>query len=166
MADIEKVHLAHMRAAFAYAELSSCTRKKVGAIIVKGTSIIDFGYNGTPSGWDNCCEEKVYESGVANEPDEKYPFVDESGRRYYLVSKPEVLHAEQNAFYKIGRSSRSADGATLYVTMQPCMQCTMDIIGHNIKEVFFAEEYRITDGIEYLRKHGIPVTHLRMDDED
>lgn len=137
MADPMLMHQAHMKTAYNYAELSSCVRKKVGALVVHGTSIIDYGYNGTPAGWDNCCEL--------------------DGK-----TKPEVIHAEQNAFYKIGKSNRSAEGATLYVTMVPCMGCAMDIIGYGIIEVFYCEEYRLTDGVDYLNAHGITVTQLTI----
>lgn len=138
MAKLKDVHIAHMLTAYNYAALSSCERKKVGALIVNGNSIIDFGYNGTPSGWDNCCETS-----------------DDT-------TKPEVVHAEQNCFFKIGKSNRSADGATLYVTMIPCFGCAVDIIGHGIKEVFYCEDYRLTEGKDYLIAHNIPVTQITI----
>ena len=119
-----------------WAENSYCQRRKVGALLVKDQMIISDGYNGTPSGFENCCED-------ANN-----------------VSLPYVLHAEANAITKVARSNNSSEGATLYVTASPCMECSKLIIQAGIKRVVYGEEYRIMDGIEILRKAGIEVVYL------
>lgn len=116
-----------------WAKNSYCTRRQVGAILVKDRMIISDGYNGTPSGFENVCE-------------------DENG-----VTKPYVLHAEANAITKVARSSNSSLGATLYVTASPCMECAKLIIQSGICRVVYLEEYRITDGVDLLRRAGIQV---------
>ena len=126
----------YMRMARTWAENSYCVRRKVGALLVKNQMIISDGFNGTPSGFENVCE-------------------DENN-----VSKPYVLHAEANAITKIARSHNSADGATLYVTTSPCMECSKLIIQSGIKRVVYGDEYRITDGLDLLRRAGIQVEHL------
>ena len=120
-----------------WAENSYCQRRQVGALIVKDKMIISDGYNGTPSGFENCCED-------ANN-----------------VSLPYVLHAEANAITKVARSNNSSEGATLYVTASPCMECSKLIIQAGIKRVVYGEEYRIMDGIEILKKAGIEVVYLK-----
>ncbi len=119
-----------------WAENSYCRRRQVGAIIVKDSMIISDGFNGTPSGFENVCE-------------------DESG-----VTKPYVLHAEANAITKVARSNNSSDGATLYVTASPCLECSKLIIQSGIKRVVFNELYRLSDGIDLLRRAGIEVIHI------
>ncbi len=119
-----------------WAENSYCVRRKVGALMVKDRMIISDGYNGTPSGFENQCE-------------------DENN-----VSKPYVLHAEANAITKVARSNNSSDGATLYVTASPCIECSKLIIQAGIKRVIYGELYRLTDGIDLLRRAGIEVTYL------
>ena len=126
-----------MRMARTWAENSYCQRRKVGALLVKDQMIISDGYNGTPSGFENCCED-------ANN-----------------VSLPYVLHAEANAITKVARSNNSSEGATLYVTASPCMECSKLIIQAGIKRVVYGEEYRIMDGIEILKKAGIEVVYLK-----
>ncbi len=126
----------YMRMARTWAENSYCERRKVGALLVKNNMIIADGYNGTPSGFENICE-------------------DENN-----VSKPYVLHAEANAITKIARSHNSSDGSTLYVTASPCMECSKLIIQSGIRRVVYGEEYRITDGLELLRRSGIEVIKL------
>ena len=121
----------YLRMAAIWAENSYCQRRKVGAIIVKDQMIISNGYNGTPSGFENVCE-------------------DESG-----ATKPYVLHAEANAITKVARSNNSSDGATLYVTSSPCMECAKLIIQAGVKRVVYNEQYRLTDGIDLLRRAGI-----------
>ncbi|MEA4984785.1 tRNA-specific adenosine deaminase [bioreactor metagenome] len=131
----------YMRMARIWAENSYCERRKVGALLVKNKMIISDGYNGTPSGFENKCE-------------------DENN-----VSKAYVLHAEANAISKIARSHNSSDGATLYVTASPCIECSKLIIQAGIKRVVYGEEYRIMDGVELLRKAGIEVELLKPDQE-
>ena len=117
-----------MKVAYQFAELSYAERKKVGAIIVKNKQIISFGYNGTPNGFDNCCE------------------ADKN------TTKKEVLHAESNAISKVAQSTISSSGATLYVTMSPCFDCSKLIIQSGIKKVYYCETYRDMTGIELLKK--------------
>ena len=126
----------YMRMARIWAENSYCQRRKVGALLVKNKMIISDGYNGTPSGFENDCE-------------------DENN-----LSKPYVLHAEANAITKVARSHNSSNGATLYVTASPCIECSKLIIQAGIKRVIFGEEYRIMDGVELLKRAGIEVIYL------
>ena len=134
----EDLDLRYLRMAEIWAENSYCTRRKLGALIVKDKMIISDGYNGTPSGFENVCE-------------------DENN-----VTKPYVLHAEANAITKIARSGNNSDGATLYVTDSPCIECAKLIIQAGIKRVIYAKEYRITDGVELLRRAGIEVKLLSI----
>lgn len=127
----------YLRMTRIWAENSYCQRRKVGAIIVKNSMIISDGFNGTPSGFENVCE-------------------DESG-----VTKPYVLHAEANAITKVARSNNSSDGATLYVTASPCMECSKLIIQSGIKRVVFNELYRLADGISLLERAGIECVHIQ-----
>ena len=128
----------YMQMARSWAENSYCERRKVGALIVKNKMIISDGFNGTPSGFENICE-------------------DENN-----TSKPYVLHAEANAITKVARSNNSSDGATLYVTASPCIECAKLIIQSGIKRVVFGEHYRITDGIDLLKRAGIEVVYLEV----
>ncbi len=126
----------YLRMASIWSENSYCLRRQVGALIVKDKMIISDGYNGTPSGFENVCE-------------------DENN-----VTKPYVLHAEANAITKIARSSNNSDGATLYVTDAPCIECSKLIIQAGIRRVVYAREYRLTNGVELLRRAGIDVLYL------
>ncbi len=126
----------YLRMARIWAENSYCVRRKVGAIIVKNSMIISDGYNGTPSGFENVCEE---EDGL---------------------TKPYVLHAEANAITKVARSNNSSDGATLYVTASPSLECSKLIIQAGIRRVVFNELYRLSDGIDLLRRAGIECVHI------
>ena len=126
----------YLRMARIWAENSYCVRRKVGAIIVKDSMIISDGYNGTPSGFENVCE-------------------DEEGH-----TKAYVLHAEANAITKVARSNNSSDGATLYVTASPCVECAKLIIQAGIHRVVFNELYRICDGIDLLNRAGIECVHI------
>lgn len=130
----------YLRMAKIWAENSYCTRRQVGALIVKNKMIISDGYNGTPSGFPNICEG---EDGL---------------------TLPYVLHAEANAITKIARSGNNSDGATLYVTDAPCIECAKLIIQSGIKRVVYACSYRLTDGIELLTKAGIEVEHMNIDE--
>jgi dCMP deaminase len=126
----------YLRMAAIWAENSYCQRRKVGAIIVKDKMIISDGYNGTPAGFENVCE-------------------DQDG-----VTKPYVLHAEANAITKVARSNNSSDGATLYITASPCVECAKLIIQSGIKRVVFQELYRLTDGIDLLNRANIECVHI------
>ncbi|MBR4757444.1 MAG: dCMP deaminase family protein [Bacteroidaceae bacterium] len=129
----DDLDLRYLRMASIWAENSYCTRRKVGALIVKDKMIISDGYNGTPSGFENICE-------------------DENN-----ITKPYVLHAEANAITKIARSGNNSDGATLYVTDAPCIECAKLIIQAGIRRVIYARAYRLTEGIELLQRAGIEV---------
>lgn len=132
---------AHMQVAETYANLSTATRLKVGAIVVKEDRIISIGYNGMPAGWDNNCEELIYR--IAEEP--------------ILKSKPEVLHAETNAIAKLARSSESGLNAIMFITHAPCLNCAKLIYQSGISKVYYRNSYRETTGIEFLLKGGIEV---------
>ena len=130
---MEKYDARYLEMAEVWAKNSYCRRRQVGALIVKDRMIISDGYNGTPSGFENVCE-------------------DENG-----VTKPYVLHAEANAITKVAKSGNSSDGATLFVTASPCLECSKLIIQSGIKRVVYRDEYRLTDGIDLLRRAGIEV---------
>ena len=123
-----------------WSENSYCSRRQVGALVVKNKMIISDGYNGTPSGFENVCE-------------------DENG-----VTKPYVLHAEANAITKIARSGNNSEGATLYVTDSPCIECAKLIIQAGIRRVIYARDYRLTDGVDLLRRAGIEVQLIPIPD--
>ena len=134
--------LRFLRMARIWAENSYCERRKVGALVVKDKMIISDGYNGTPSGFENVCE-------------------DENN-----VTKPYVLHAEANAITKLARSSNNSDGSTLYVTAAPCIECSKLIIQSGIKRVVYAEKYRLEDGINLLKKANIEVVYINPDEHE
>ena len=127
---------AYLRMAFEWAELSHCHRKKVGAIIVKDRMIISDGFNGTPTGFENPCE-------------------DESGSTKWYV-----LHAEANAILKVANTTQSCKGATLYITLSPCQQCSKLIHQAGIKKVVYANQYKDLSGLDFLRKAGVELIHL------
>ena len=132
----------YLEMAQVWAKNSYCKRRQVVALIVKDRMIISDGYNGTPSGFENVCE-------------------DENG-----ITKPYVLHAEANAISKVAKSGNSSEGATLYVTASPCMECAKLIIQAGIKRVVYMDEYRLLDGIELLRRDGIECVHLEKENEE
>ena len=159
-----EVHKRYLKMAFIWATNSKATRLKVGALLVKNNAIISDGYNGTLSGFSNCCERPLDENGNISEIDfkdldELNKFVEAFGKDS-VKTKPEVLHAESNAITKIARSTASSDGATMYITHAPCFQCSKLIIQSGIKEVVYANDYRDESGINLLRKAGIIVTHV------
>ena len=131
-----KLDQRYLRMARIWAENSYCKRRQVGALVVKNQMIISDGYNGTPTGFENICEDEDN------------------------VSKPYVLHAEANAITKLARSSNNSDGATIYITASPCIECAKLIIQAGIKRVVYGEKYRLTDGIELLERAGIEVVLL------
>ena len=131
--------LRYLRMAAIWAENSYCQRRKVGALVVKEKMIISDGYNGTPSGFENVCEDA------------------------HGVTHPYVLHAEANAITKLARSGNNSDQATLYVTASPCIECAKLIIQAGIRRVVYAEQYRLTDGVDLLRRAGVEVEHLPLD---
>lgn len=152
-----KIDIAHMNAAEGYAKLSYAKRLKVGAIITKDDRVISIGYNGTPAGWDNDCEDVIRETFtyVIDKGGEEY-----EGATVGLKTKPEVIHAESNAIGKLARSSESGDGATMYITHAPCFDCAKLIHVAGIKKVFYREAYRSTEGIEFLNKSNIEVEKI------
>ena len=145
MTDKEKQHLLdkrYLRMAQIWAENSYCVRRKVGALVVKDKMIISDGYNGTPSGFENICE-------------------DADG-----VTKPYVLHAEANAITKLARSNNNSEGSTLYVTASPCLECSKLIIQSGIRRVVYGEMYRLTDGIDLLRRANIELTYININENE
>ena len=159
---------AFMNAAEVFATLSSARRLHVGAIIVKDNRIISIGYNGMPSGWDNFCE--YMEFMPINDADARlndYPFQEtfwinghSVDRRYRLRTKPEVLHAETNAIAKLAKSTESGDGATMFITHAPCLDCAKLIYQSGIKSVYYRNTYRNTDGVDFLNKCNIEVKNV------
>lgn len=131
---------AYLRMAAEWAKLSHCKRKQVGALIVKDKMIISDGYNGTPTGFDNCCE-------------------DEKGE-----TKWHVLHAEANAILKVAASTQSAKGATLYITLSPCKDCSKLIHQSGITRVVYTSAYKDTEGLEFLKKANIEIVHLPINE--
>ncbi len=129
---MSKFDARYLEMAEIWAQNSYCKRRKVGALLVKDNMIISDGYNGTPSGFENICEENG-------------------------VTKPYVLHAEANAISKVAKSGNNSEGATLYVTAAPCIECSKLIIQSGIKRVVYKDEYRLTDGIDLLKRAGIEV---------
>ena len=137
---------AHLDVAARYSQLSQARRLKVGAVVVKDDRIISIGYNGTPPGWDNNCED--------------YHGLDLKGNPT-LVTKPQVLHAEENAIGKLARSHESGDGAAMFLTHAPCAQCAKLILVSGIRSVFYRDTYRDDSGVQFLIKGGIEVQQLK-----
>ncbi|AZI34483.1 deoxycytidylate deaminase [Kaistella carnis] len=135
-----KFDIAYLKMAQVWANLSHCKRKQVGALIVKDRMIISDGYNGTPSGFDNCCE-------------------DENGNTQWFV-----LHAEANAILKLAGSTQSAKDATLYLTLSPCKECSKLVLQAGIKKLVYLQDYSDNDGIEFLKNHGIEI--LKIEDTE
>lgn len=133
---MNKFDKAYLKMALEWAKLSYCERKKVGALIVKDRMIISDGYNGTPSGFDNCCE-------------------DAEGKTHWFV-----LHAEANAILKLASSTQSARGATLYLTLSPCKECSKLVLQSGISRLVYIDEYSDGSGIEFLKTHGIEVEKI------
>ena len=131
---------AYLRMAKTWSELSHCTRKKVGALIVKDGAIISDGYNGTPAGFDNCCETDDHET------------------QWF------VLHAEANAILKVAKSTNNSNGATLYLTLSPCKECCKLILQAGISRVVYINHYRDTDGVDFLKSAGIEVVQIPLID--
>jgi dCMP deaminase len=167
----QKFVKAFMDTAYRFAELSPAKRLHVGAIIVKDDRIISIGYNGMPVGWDNECEYKQYMDGGAggwldpDEIEERWPILEydpevQSNRRYRLVTKDEVLHAESNAIAKLAKSNDSGLGSNLFVTHSPCIHCAKLILQSGISHVYYGENYRDDAGITFLKKSGITVEQI------
>jgi len=150
----EKYLDTYMKTARLFAEHSSAKRKHVGAVVVKDDRIISIGYNGMPSGWDNNCEYEVEEFQT------EYGVGSKLVKTGELKTKPEVLHAESNAIAKLAKSTESGDGASMFITCAPCIDCAKMIFQSGIKEVFYGEDYRDDDGIRFLNKCGITVKQI------
>ena len=143
---MNKWDTAYMKTAETFGSLSSAKRLQVGAIVVKDNRIISIGYNGMPSGWSNECEEKVYDTSAES--------------TYQLKTKPEVIHAEANAIAKLARCTESGDNSTIYITHAPCIECAKLIYSSGITNVYYRNEYRSEDGIEFLHKCGLEVEKI------
>lgn len=157
------------------AKMSHARRLQVGAVIVKNDRVISMGYNGMPAGWENNCELKEYMGGDAGgwlDPDEimeRWPFEEQVElidpddgvvkikRRYRLKTRPEVLHAESNAIAKLAKSNDSGDGADIFVTHAPCMECAKLIFQSGIRRVYFNQNYRDDSGVKFLKASGVEV---------
>lgn len=135
----ERLKRAHMKVASIYADLSYAVRRKVGCVIVKGDTIVAIGYNGTPPGWSNACE------GIDGH------------------TLPEVMHAEQNALDKLVRSTTSSEGASVFVTTAPCIECAKRLHGARVKEVFYRDIYRTDAGLQFL--HQVGITTEKIDEQ-
>jgi len=151
------IHDAHMATAENYANLSKAKRLKVGAIVVKENRVISIGYNGTPAGWDNECENEIRE--------DSFYVIDPGGPQYpcssiRLETKPEVIHAEANAIAKLARSNESGFAADMYITHTPCFECSKLIHIAGIKKVYYRNQYRTLDGLEFLKKCNIEVEKI------
>ncbi len=133
----QKYDVAYLRMALEWSKLSYCKRKQVGALIVKDKMIISDGYNGTPTGFENICEDE------------------EGYTKWY------VLHAEANAISKVASSTQSCHGATLYITMSPCQQCSKLIHQAGIKRLVYLQEYKDNSGVKFLEKAGVSITHIK-----
>lgn len=137
---------AHIKVAETYAQLSSAKRLKVGCVIVKNDTIIGIGYNGMPSGWDNVCEE-FKPQPFPHEPE--------------LVTKSEVIHAEINAISKVARSTNSSDGADMFITHAPCIECAKSLFQAGIKRVFYRDTYRNDDGLKFLERCKVETIRIQ-----
>ena len=135
-----KFDKAYLKMAMEWAKLSYCKRRQVGALIVKDRMIISDGYNGTPSGFENCCEDK-------------------EGKTQWFV-----LHAEANAILKLASSTQSAKNATLYLTLSPCKECSKLVLQAGIQKIVYIDEYSDSEGIEFLKNHGIEILQVTDDD--
>lgn len=152
------------------AQLSHAKRLQVGAVIVKDDSVISYGYNGMPAGWDNNCEDMKWDTGAGGwldpeEFDAQFPFEawhEEAKRnvRYGLKTKPEVLHAESNAIAKLAKSTNSGNGASIFITHAPCHNCAKLIYQSGISSVYYRSAYRDSAGLEFLEKSGIEVKQI------
>ena len=146
-----------------FAKLSSARRLHVGAIVVKDDRIISIGYNGMPAGWDNDCENTVFvldEEVMGTDMVSLGYTQTDNGNWTKLKTKPEVLHAETNAIAKLAKSTESGDGAVLFVTHSPCLDCAKLIFQSGIRSVFYRDSYRSTDGVTFLEKSGVIVEQL------
>ena len=161
----EKYKVAIMDMAERFAQTSEAIRLKVASFIYKNDSIISMGINGSPKGWvSNVCEDAEYLS-EENEwmyefPEKEFPYSDSDGRRYKLVTKDIVRHAEVNALDKLRRSSESTLGADIFCTHAPCLNCSIQIVESGINKLYYRHQYRDTSGLEYLEKNGVEIEQV------
>lgn len=157
------------------AQMSRAIRLQVGSVIVKNDNILAFSWNGTPAGWDNNCEDIVFMDPDTNhqlsasELYKMWPYTETEinpnlgyARRYALKTKPEVLHAEMNCLMKLTKSSESGEGSSMFITHAPCMDCAKGIYQAGIANVYYMNDYRSKQGIEFLKKSGIPVEKIKL----
>jgi dCMP deaminase len=140
-------------------DLSHAKRLQVGAVIVKDDTVISYGYNGMPAGWDNNCEDKVYANEWSIDNNE-WQYKDEGDTPYNLKTKSEVLHAESNAIAKLARNHNSGAGADIFITHSPCLECSKLIYQSGISRVYYGQDYRDSSGIDFLLRSGIPVKKI------
>jgi dCMP deaminase len=155
----EKFKRAYMETAQTFAKLSSARRLKVGAIVVKDDRIISIGYNGMPAGWDNNCEDEIFET-----------VTEDTGKatitttRKVLKTKPEVLHAESNAIAKLAKSGESGLGATIFITHSPCLECAKLIYQSGINKIYYGSDYRDSTGLKFLESSGVGIEQMHLQD--
>jgi dCMP deaminase len=140
-------------------DLSHAKRLQVGAVIVKDDTVISYGYNGMPAGWDNNCEDKVYANEWSIDNNE-WQYKDEDDTPYNLKTKSEVSHAESNAIAKLARNHNSGAGADIFITHSPCLECSKLIYQSGISRVYYGQDYRDSSGIDFLLRSGIPVKKI------
>jgi len=140
----QKLIDAYIDVAERFAQLSSARRLHVGAIVVKDDRIISIGYNGMPAGWDNNCENEIFQQDGTTS----------------LKTRPEVLHAEMNALMKLAKSNESGNGATIFITHAPCMDCAKGIYQAGINEIYYRHNYKSTEGLDFLNKCNLKVTKI------
>ena len=153
-----------MDMAIRFAETSTAERLKVGSLIYKNSSIISLGVNGQPPGWETeVCEERVYANGAGawiDDVEEEYPHKDKEGQLYKLRTYGTVRHAEAAALEKLYLSTETSEGAEMFISHSPCLNCSLKIVAAKIQKVYYRHEYRCSMGIEYLEKNGIEVTKI------
>ena len=164
------IEVIYMQVAYQFAKLSYATRRQVGCVIIKDEQLVSFGYNGTPKGFDNACEEIINETQYYENPDiaqaleKDYGFTCQNGccTKEVNTTKREVLHAESNAITKLAKSTMTSNGAELYTTTCPCFDCAKLIIQAGISKVYYCEDYRDMSGVELLRTAGIEVIQVNV----
>ena len=156
----------YMGVATSAASLSRCVRLQVGCVIVKDDNILSFSWNGTPAGWDNCCEERIYmdsDAGGWLDPETielNWPYSDADDNRYKLQTLPEVIHSESNAIAKMAKHGYSALDATMFCTMSPCIDCAKLIYQSGIHTLYYEDGYRCTAGLDFLERVDVTVLHI------
>jgi dCMP deaminase len=151
---------AYMDTAERFAQLSKARKLKVGAVVVKDNRIISIGYNGTPSGWDNNCEDELYTYDERDITTGSWTHDPVTKRWTTLVTKPQVIHAEANAITKLAKSNESGEGSYLFCTHAPCIDCAKLIYGSGIDTVYFRDTYKNELGVDFLRKMGLRVVNV------